>query len=613
MNPKYILYIFLISFPLSVWAGKLPVHDKEIFRLEAQDFPQLQTHLNESPLMLFWNSPAMENFRKPFDKDLEKTLKEIQQDLKLSEKPVLSDVFKGEVNVVLNNLNISVQENKLLSMGAYFIFDGGSSNNMLAEKIKEKMISKIEESEIKDGEKTRKDIKFMGEKFTTFTNTTKEKKSKKDQLVLPKNFQIWFGSINGYYYLGVGTKPEIEKTLTQLIKSIRKNSASKKTTLVQPSLKTSFKFGPILPMIHDAIEKAQKKKDEQEKSGKMRPGPGAMMTGIQLRKLFEATGLLDLNEMKMNINFDKAGMDGNFTMGMTQPFRGIWKLFLVSSLEEKATPFPNWLPEDTLTVTTMRFPISSWYTTIMDFLSQELPMIAGMVQQNMGGLKSQGMDLNKDIFQLFDDSFLGVQLTDSAKDPLVDTTVNMIKLKNGMTFEKNLLKVLSIFPLPLKLTPEEYMGGKVYPISTAGPSQSVVAFVKNWLLIGNSKSAVQKVIRLINHPPKKSLVDSRHFKVLSKEIPSHSHSISFNNMNEMLKDIISKLKKVPVRKQKDGDNSSNKMDFSKLPDPNDITIDLGSSIHSSISTGKSLEGKFKYIYQISSKKQTQKKNITKKK
>jgi hypothetical protein len=507
-----------------------------------------------SPFGELWQSKQMASFKKPFDTWIEKSLKDLQEKLHLKESPSMSDLFTGELLFSLSDLDFSGEELKQATTHTYLAFECDGKNKLL-----EAIQDQILEASKKNKESKRRDVKFMGHSF--HTQTLPQSKSN-NGTVLNKALELRFGVMKNIAYIGVANKKDHEATLRRILAS-QKSKSSKKAHYA-PEMTFTMNMSGINELILKGLAEAQRKQNESP----AQPGPAMFLKSMDFAKVVKSLGLLDFSHVSMvtaeHPEFEKI----ESTVLMSQEPRGFISMFVPNATTHLGA-IPNWVPENVLSFDGAAIPVSTWYDTIMTFLQQEMPMMAPMLQAQLGGLKkSMGLDLKRDLFDQFGDQFYQIGFEQDKNTPLeqMGQTTMVFTLKNGEMVEENLFKLLAMAPLPTKLEAVKYMGGQYYTLGAkANGLQSTIGFHKNHFMFAQSPEDIKKVIRLINKPSPKSLVKSKSFSTYRKLLPDRYQQMSFQNLDRSILGIFNLLKSNQAVLTMTMAKWPFQLDFSKLP------------------------------------------------
>jgi hypothetical protein len=381
-------------------------------------------------------------------------------------------------------------------------------------------------------------------------------------------------------YIGIAKKKDHENTLRRIISLMKKSKEKKQES---PEMTMKINMEDINALIVKGLSEAEKK----QKKTAPTPGPAMMLQGLDFEKVVRSLGLLDFKSISMatveHSKFEKFSTK----VLMKQSPRGIISMFVPTASIHLGS-IPEWVPNDIITYQATAIPVSSWYDTIMSFMQQELPMMAPMVQMQLGSLKqSMGLDLKRDLFDLFGDQLYQVGFEQDKNTPLeqVGQTVAVFSLKNGTKVEQNLLKIFGMAPM-LKLEPVSYMEGTYYSV---GPKlnglQNTIGFHKNYFLFAQNTEDIKKVIRLISRPSPKGLAKSKAFLEYRKLLPARYQQLSFQSLDRTFLSLIQILKANQGMISQGMKKWPFQLDFSKLPGKEAFDDQFGHVLNVSVSKG----------------------------
>lgn len=558
-----------------LWAGS-DTSSGDILKLHVKDVSRLVELGEDSPYMRFWKSESMKALRSKIEENYKKSMAEFQKEVSLNEKPDFTKLVKGELILALTDIEVDLKKEKLGSFATYLTFDGGKGKNDLAEQLFKTVLKSMDE-EAKKGH-PRKDVRYMDVLFHTSKQKAKGKNAKK----MPEDTQLMIGKINQYYFMGLGQDKKLKKVLAQLIPSIR---ASKKANFKE-DVRFMFNMEPVNKIMEQALEKAEEDKAKKLAAGKQGKNPMAMMmAGVDIVKVVKALGLLDLKNMKFRSRMSKGSGRHLAELNFNHDSRGIWNLFLPGE-NEGVEGIPSWVPSDVQMVAVSAFPISGWYDTIIDFINTELPMLSPMVMGQMNQFKQMlSLDLKKDIFSLFTDRIIQLQFKAEQKSALSQRDVYMLGVRDSKKLEAGLLKLAGMAPM-LALKPEEYMGGRTYQLPGKPGNKPGLAFAENFLIFATRFEDVKKVMRLTSGKPMSALVKSRELENHLKKLPKVVQSISYMDMNKMVKSILGLTKSAFSRKNGVGAEGQELIDL--LPGPEMVKEDFGHVFGYSVRSKRSI-------------------------
>ena len=537
--------------------------EEALMVVRAENFPQTFEKWSASPLGQFCASKEMSAFLKPLQDWWAKNAETIQQELKLAQKPQLTEFLKGELMLSLDQLNIDY-ENKEADIYGYILIETGK-NNKVSLAVVESLLKSLTE---KDEKHERKDLRFMNHLFHTFSFNPKQDDTK-DDLEFKKGLQLRFGQMDEVFYLGFGRAEVQEKKLNSIIPNLGK---SKKPG---NEIDMALNMLPINKLLIEGIKNGE----ATMKANPPQPGPAMFLQGLDWVKIISALGLLDFKNVKFataqHAQYEKAV----FNIELLQEPRGLMKMFLPEA-SMNLGEVPAWMPEDVITYQASSFPMSKWYGVIMAFMQQEVPMFAPIVMGQLDGLKQNfGVDLEKDIFGLFDDKLYQVVL--DSKDPkdlnAMGEEIYVVKVKNGALLEQNLLKVLKMNPM-LSLEAKPYMGGRCYefPSNCMANVSPMLAFHSEYLIYSNRAVDVRTLMLSMATPPQKNLGQSRQMKAYRDILPERYQGFSYQNSNLLMRKILEMLGKNAEALNASMSDNEIKFDFNKLPKSEDVKVDLGS-------------------------------------
>ena len=528
--------------------------------VRGENFPQTYEKWCASPWGQFIASKEMSSFFKPLQDWWAKSTESIQQELKLAQKPQLTDILKGELMLSLDQFNIDF-DNKEGDIYGYVLIETGK-NNKTSMAIVESMLKSLTE---KDAKSERKDLRFMNQLFHTFSFNAEQTDS---DFKFKKGLQLRFGQMDEVFYLGFGRAEVQEKKLSSIIPNLGKSK--------KPS--NEFEMALNMVPINKLIIAGLKNGEATMKANPPQPGPAMFLQGLDWVKIVSALGLLDFKSLKLaevqHAQYEKAVLSLEF---LQEP-RGLMKMFLPDA-SMNVGEVPAWMPEDVITYQASSLPMSKWYGVIMAFMQQEVPMFAPMLVGQLDALKQNfGVDIEKDIFGLFDDKIY--QLVLNAKDPkdlnAMGEEIYVVKVKNGALLEQNLLKVLKMNPM-LSLEAKPYMGGRCYefPANPMAKVTPMLAFHSEYLLYSNRAVDVRSLMLSMATPPQKSLAQSRQLKSYREVLPERYQALRFQNSNLLIRKILEMLGKNAETLNAGMADKDIKFDFTKLPKPEDVKLDFG--------------------------------------
>ncbi len=551
----------------------------EIIHFEISDVPTLKKRSMEDPIIKFWYSDQMENFRKPLTKIMTESFNEKREELKIPEIDI-AELFQGKLVFSLSNFEISLDDQNVKNFNASLLIETGSKSKE-SKSIVELLLKKIDES-IKETPKVkRKDFSIQNIMFHTYNFAS----DKTDSL-----FSV--AQLKNHLYFSLASKEDLKKNINQLLPTLNKTSTR------ATDISFNFNMLPLNKIFSQALDHTSKKMKANMGKGKGPSGPFAMAGMLDWKKIVTALGFLDLKNISYDCKFLSKGTVNNLGLDLIQEPRGFIEMFL-PTVQSQLEPFPKWVPENVATYNAQTIPMSQWYTILLDFTRSELPMFAPMILMQLDSLKNSiGLDLQSDFFDLFNDELIQIDLSSKKISLQNGNRVILCGVKDSSKFEASLTKLMGMIP-SYKLNPFEYMGAKMYPLLEMPNKEGVLptlAFYKNYFMFSTTQESTQDVIRLLKNNAKKPLLQSKLIKPFLADTPSKLQSISFNNLTVVIKNLLNMVHSNSNTFNAVLKNNPLKIDLSNLPTSDEIDTDFGCMYGYSTRTRTSVKSVIKTKY-----------------
>ena len=551
----------------------------EIISFEISDVPTLKKRSMEDPIIKFWYSEQMESFRKPLAKLISEKYEEKQKELKLPEIDI-SNLFQGRLKFSLSNLDVSVDNKKVKSFNAYLLIETGSKSKE-SQSIVDLMLKNIDKK-IKETPKIkRKDFSIKGTLFHSYNF---------DSEITDSLF--CFAQMKNYLYFSLATKADLQKNINQLLPTLNKPSAQ------LSDIDFNFNILPLNKIFAQLLDSTSKDLKAKMSSGKGPAGPLGMAGMLDWNKIVSALGFLDLKHISYDCKFLPKGTINNIQLDLIQEPRGFMKMF-IPTMGSQIEPFPKWVPENVATYNAQTIPMSQWYNILLDLAKSELPMFAPMILGQLESLKTSiGLDIQSDLFDLFSDELIQIDLSSKKISLENGNRVILCGVKDSTKFEASLTKILGMIPT-YKLNPFDYMGAKMYPLLEKPNKEGILptlAFYKNYFMFSTTQESTQDVIRLLKNNAKKPLLRSKLVKPFLAETPSQIQSITFSNLTVVIKNLLNMVQSNSETLKGVLKNNPLNIDLSDLPNGDELTTDFGCMYGYSTRTSKSIKSVIKTKY-----------------